>query len=266
MLFSAAALVKNSATQMVYKNRNKVPDIRPTARMVEAMKRQYSSTQPGSKVEMGGSVNIEHNNSVNTVCFSVDEVRASGRGVQLVEHKYIDSEELPEWFLHQSLIQVAFYGTLALRLNKLRTAKFHSQQTGIVEEVSIRRATNTVSLEEDRPFFSRTVTAAATRRLPFNEIEVEKPPLIVEQLLVFTRDNKIECESCNIDSPATIQMMASRQEIYTVSTSEEVLDFYSAKAYVVATNNYTNAKAFDEKYKWKEWELLKDSFKYKRIA
>lgn len=236
MLFSAASLVKRSASQLIYLQKNDKKQIDPTPRMKLAMKYQNSASSDTSFKEMGGSVHVSTgiSNQVNIICFSVDEVQVIKPVVErlslppekivtrLIEHKFLDNlGPIPEWFLQQSLIQVALYGALASRINELKTAKFH--------------------VDQGNDFYSYTLKNT-----------------ILQNLLVFTMSNQEIGEE--IDPTATIKTKA-----YIVEPSQNVLDFYTLKAECVASNNYTKAKEFDLKYKWKEWELLSKYINYRTI-
>lgn len=236
MLFSAASLVKRSASQLVYLQKNNRQQIEPTSRMKLAMKYQNNASAETSFKEMGGAVNISTgaNNQVNTMCFSVDEVQVhkpinvieristGNQVVRLIEHKFLDNlGPIPDWFLHESLIQVALYGTLALKVNELKTAKFH--------------------VDQGNDYYSYALKHTK-----------------LENLLVFTMTNQTTGEE--IDPTATMKTKA-----YIVEPSQNVLDFYTVKAECVASGNYTKAKEFDLKYKWKEWELLSKYINYRTI-
>ena len=236
MLFSAASLVKRSASQLIYLQKNNNAQIEPTARMKLAMKYQNNASAETSSKEMGGAVHVSTgvNNQVNVICFSVDEVQlhrptsvieriSTGSQVaRLIEHKFLDNlGPIPDWFLQQSLIQVALYGALALKVNELKTAKFHVDQGNTYYDYALKH----------------------------NKLE---------NLLVFTMSNQTIGEE--IDPTATMKTKA-----YIVEPSQEVLDFYTVKAECVASNNYSKAKEFDLKYKWKEWELLSKYINYRTI-
>ena len=119
MLFSAASLVKRSASQLIYLQKNNNAQIEPTARMKLAMRYQNAASAETSFKEMGGSVHVSTgvNTQVNLICFSVDEVQTIKEAwkekvtTRLIEHKFLDNlGPIPDWFLQQSIIQVSLYG------------------------------------------------------------------------------------------------------------------------------------------------------------
>ena len=230
MLFSAASLVKRSASQLIYLQKNNNAQIEPTARMKLAMRYQNAASAETSFKEMGGSVHVSTgtSNQVNLICFSVDEVQTIKEAwkekvtTRLIEHKFLDNlGPIPDWFLQQSIIQVALYGALASQINEMKTAKFHVDQGNDFYAYSLRNTT-------------------------------------LENLLVFTMSNQATGEE--IDPTATV-----KTKVYKIKPSQEVLDFYTIKAECVASKSYSKAKEFDLKYKWKEWELLNEYIDYRTI-
>jgi len=64
-----------------------------------------------------------------TIFFSFDEIIMDNNLANFVEHKMIDKDSAVEdWYLHFSLIQVAYYSALARKIDKFYTAKFRINQ------------------------------------------------------------------------------------------------------------------------------------------
>ena len=253
MLFSAAALVKESAAQTVYKLRHKEAKI-VSSSMANGTKLQKEIAGTNEFIEMGATiqfsdVNIPIGEKNNAISYSVDEVRLLKSNdttiVQCFEIKSMNKPTIPSWYLHSSIIQASLYAALVDESTYLKTAAFMQLPESLKKKISLYSSIveKTVDVEYDvvipddlfsnetfsmvRPSFSKEIVLERIGKLP------------VMFILKFVEI-----------------MDPTRSYSILVKASKVVLEHYKLKAKVISSLSYKEAKNFDEQYKRKEWELL----------
>ena len=121
---SASNLIKRSAAQIVY---------------YKSKTYFYNQNKPATKAQIKGNENAE---KVSTseyiemrgtyvtpdqtlIHFTFDEIQKKENKTVFIEHKHIDDENnLEDWYIQYSILQVALYQSLAQDINHYVTAKF----------------------------------------------------------------------------------------------------------------------------------------------
>lgn len=146
MFFSAAALVKSSAAQILYLRDKERPA--PTADQVAGD--SYANTATESHlVEMQGCWSFESEKLPIELWFTLDEVNLKrANNVHLIEHKSVRDGGLTEenqWYFRSALIQTAFLGALASLAPNLKTAAFRASQGEYYINLSGMKATSVLN-------------------------------------------------------------------------------------------------------------------------
>ena len=121
---SASNLIKRSATQIVY---------------YKSKAYFYNQNKPATQEQIKGNQNAEKmstseyiemrgtyvTSDQTLIHFTFDEIQKKENKTIFIEHKYIDNEKnLEDWYIQLSILQVAFYQSLAQDINHFITAKF----------------------------------------------------------------------------------------------------------------------------------------------
>jgi len=125
--FSAAYLVKTSARQMwhFHKHADKDKASKMTMNIIEGGNYQEEQTK-SPYMEMGSSFSFYGPITRGiTIYFCFDEIRIHNGAAYLIEHKHVRDGEPESWYLRSSLIQLAFYQSLAFYCDQqFKTASF----------------------------------------------------------------------------------------------------------------------------------------------
>ena len=153
MFISASQLIKCSAAQLLYK-RDKP---RPAQTPAQAKGNSYSEKVSVSEyLEMGGVFKY----SDIEIHFSIDEVQKKKGRIYLVEHKMV-SGDYEIWYLLNSIIQTALYGSLAQYCTSLKQARWAPNF-----ELEPR------ILDLDKPCYSRLNFGGTLYRVTFDATQV----------------------------------------------------------------------------------------------
>lgn len=133
---SASNLIKRSAAQTIY---------------YKSKTYFYNQNKPATKAQIKGNQNAE---KVSTseyiemrgtyvtpdqtlIHFAFDEIKKKENKTVFIEHKHIDNEKnLEDWYIQFSILQVAFYQSLAQDINHYVTAKF-LRKTHEIKQLSV---------------------------------------------------------------------------------------------------------------------------------
>ncbi len=135
--YSAAMILKNSAKQLVWKSikyRNWKQSDNTTKNQQKGNKNaiKHSSSK---YLEMRGT-NIANDIAIH---FSFDEVLPKKNKTIFIEHKWIENQQdIQEWYIHYSILQVAFYQSLSKSVDEFYTAKFFRRQGNEVKYLKIK--------------------------------------------------------------------------------------------------------------------------------
>lgn len=198
---SASKLIKQSAKQIVYFNLKwkRYRQRKPVTDGEKEGSEQQLKVSTSKFIEMRGTYELGN----ILIFFAFDEIIVNGEDVLIIEHKSMDNNEIEDWYLHYSIIQVAFYSSLAKDIDDYYTACFLRKT----------HKTNYLNLRGKKRCYK----------------------------LIFTHE-------CNTIIEYEIKPIFP----------EKIIDFYIGKLNSTLNNSYDEAVEWDNLYKRKEWDCLRD--------
>lgn len=230
-IYSAADLVKRSAAQIVYfRETGKKKEITPM--MLEGIEHQKKCVQnliasTGGKVyeELCGRWIYFDNYGVENDVYFSVDAVGKKTLFEVKSLKLNEGEEFPQWYLESSILQCVVYKSL---INNLCSPSYNVH--GAVGEIR--------STDNDG---------------------------ILLKTAKFRLDEGYECEQVSVDPTWGYTLLFGDNLAYNIKVDNEDMIISFIKMKIDALANYTTARAFDQEYKRREFNVLREFFTYEEI-